>query len=549
MVIMEALVYDWPRRLSGGFTRHLRELISRYGLPEVVATLTALAAAGLTYLLTHTLWGNAGAGWIGENLGFYGLVSGRAAFEAWREHRHHLGLRRLGHVAATAAKNLLGEYAVAEIVDFISRPLLMLIGQILALQLAHHLGSTWVAPWLAIGLILGKLAADVVFYALALISRNLQQRWQIRRLSPRPYLLMDLDRVTGTYDEFRRIMPGIDVHYAMKCNPHRRLLRHLRCLGSQFEIASLGELRELMKIGVRPAEVIFSNPTKMAGHILGAYRLGVRWFAADNIDELRKLARYAPGCNVYLRLRTGDTDSTVPSEGKFGIGPKQTIDLMLAARDLQLIPAGLAFHVGSQMLNPQAWTTAIQRCGQIMDALDREHHLRITLLDLGGGFPAHYDEPNNKVPPLEEYGLAITDALDQLPYQPDWLVIEPGRGLVAEAGTLVATVIAVAERDDVSWAHLNVGAFQGVAEALETACTLRSPVTDSRGSSTQKLWRLTGPTCDSQDTFNLGVLLSVDLRPGDRVYLSTAGAYSTAYGTGFNHFPSPSVRYRRHRRR
>ena len=73
----------------------------------------------------------------------------------------------------------------------------------------------------------------------------------------------------------------------------------------------------------------------------------------------------------------------------------------------------------------------------------------------------------------------IREALDRLPYRPR-VVAEPGRALVAEAGVLVTTVIGTAERGGRDWVHLDVGAFNGLMEALETGNTLAYPLTDSR---------------------------------------------------------------------
>jgi ornithine decarboxylase len=106
---------------------------------------------------------------------------------------------------------------------------------------------------------------------------------------------------------------------------------------------------------------------------------------------------------------------------------------------------------------------------------------------------------------------------------------------------MVATVIGTAIRAGTRWLHLDVGAFNGMMESLETQNSLRYPVTDSRGSTRTDTYTLTGPTCDSQDTLLIGVELSADLRTGDRVYIHTAGAYTTCYASTFNGFDLPST--------
>jgi ornithine decarboxylase len=160
------------------------------------------------------------------------------------------------------------------------------------------------------------------------------------------------------------------------------------------------------------------------------------------------------------------------------------------------------------------------------------------LVDLGGGFPARYGVTP---PPLERYAAVIKNGLDALPY-PVRAVVEPGRAIVAEAGTLTATVIGTAVRGGKRWIHLDVGAFNGLMESLETGNELRFPVSDSRGSTVRDRFQLTGPTCDSQDTILFDVELSADLSTGDLVHIATAGAYTTAYASTFNGFEVPTVR-------
>jgi ornithine decarboxylase len=356
-----------------------------------------------------------------------------------------------------------------------------------------------------------------------------------------PFLLMDLAAVISRVEQFRSLLPQVGIHYAMKCNPDGQLLESIAAAGASFEIAGLAELRTLIGLGVPAGEIIFSNPVKMADHIQAAFQAGVRQFAFDSVDELEKLAANAPGCSVYVRLRTLAINSVVPSEGKFGIAPSHAVDLMRLAQSMGLVPHGIGFHVGSQMLDPYSWTAAIMQSAALMRELDT-YGIRIQLLDIGGGFPARYDNP---APDLADYANEINGALaEHLPYPVATIVMEPGRGLVADAGVMVATIIGTATRGETRWLHLDVGAFNGMMESLETQNSLRYPVSDSRASANRTTYHLTGPTCDSQDTILFDVELSDDLRTGDRVYLHTAGAYTTCYASTFNGFELPKTYYR-----
>jgi ornithine decarboxylase len=355
---------------------------------------------------------------------------------------------------------------------------------------------------------------------------------------PTPYLRMDLDQVAKNYEQFRQVFPGIDIYYAMKCNPASEILQRLLSMQGLFEVASLAEITQLIDLGAHGADILFSNPVKMAAHIRGAREAGVYRFSFDSREELQKIAEQAPGASVYVRLATGDADSLVPSEGKFGVGGAVALELMLYARGLGLTPYGITFHVGSQMYQPEPWALAIQHSGKLMREL-QQNDIRITMLDMGGGFPAPYQADDID---LAAFAATIQKATtEHLPYQPEKFALEPGRAIVAGAGVMVSQIIGTAERRGKHWIHLDVGAFNGMMEALETQNKLRFPMSDSRGADQKEHYVVTGPSCDSQDTILFDVELSAGLAAGDLVYIDSAGAYTTSYASNFNGFEIPKV--------
>jgi len=354
---------------------------------------------------------------------------------------------------------------------------------------------------------------------------------------PTPYLLMHGPTLRASYRTIAKNFAGIAVHYAMKCNPDPAVLRALHADGCRFEIASYPELEELQAIGVDAKEVLFSNPVKTPEHIRRAWKAGVYRFSFDSICEVDKLAAEAPGASVLVRLKTIPANSAVPSEGKFGIDLTHSLELMKYAVSKGLKPYGVAFHVGSQMENAQAWKDALAETGSLLRALEQED-IRVEMVDIGGGFPAQYEQSS---PPLSIYAKTVREAaVAYLPYEVQ-LAMEPGRALVGSAGVMVATVIGRARRGSTDWLHLDVGAFNGMMEALESLNTLRFPMTDSRRSAQQTSYSVTGPSCDSQDTILHDVSLSADLQVGDRVYIYTAGAYTVSYASRFNGFDIPRL--------
>lgn len=351
-----------------------------------------------------------------------------------------------------------------------------------------------------------------------------------------PYLALHLGTAIDAYAQLRRVLPGTGIFYAQKCNPNPALLGALADQGSGFEIASRGELAVVQALGIAADRVLYSNPVKAPGDIAAAYTAGVDRFAIDSPQEVGKIAEHAPGSRVYVRLRTASASSAVPSEGKFGIGPAEAVALMLGAARCGLLPYGIAFHVGSQQCDSSAWAAALARAAYVMEQLTTRG-IRLQMLDLGGGFPVQM-AGTESVPSITEIGAVITNELADLPYAVE-TVIEPGRVIAAPAGTMVASVLGEAYRDGVRWVHLDVGACT-LIEALETCQQLAFPVTDSLAAPRREPAHLTGPTCDSADTLLYDVPMSPGLKPGDRVYISQAGAYTESNGS-FNGIAPPTT--------
>jgi ornithine decarboxylase len=358
--------------------------------------------------------------------------------------------------------------------------------------------------------------------------------------APTPYLVTDLDTVARRLAAFTAALPGVQPFYAMKCNSSPEILRTIAARGGGFEIASLGELRTLQALGVDPAGVLYSNPVKPTRHIAEAHRAGLWRFSFDSPNELRKLAEHAPGSAVYLRLRVDDSSSVFPLSRKFGAEPADARELMLLARRLGLRPYGVTFHVGSQCGSPAAWRTAIGLVGALMTELSADG-IHLEMIDIGGGFPARYV---TGAPSIEAIGAMVNPALDELlPYLPGVLAAEPGRHLVAESAVMAAGVIGREVRGGENWLFLDVGAYNGMMETVQTPDGWDYPLWTSLAGHAelpQLPFTVTGPSCDSSDTMFHGVRLPATVDVGDTLYIGSAGAYTLSYASAFNGFEPPT---------
>ena len=360
-----------------------------------------------------------------------------------------------------------------------------------------------------------------------------------------PVLAYDLRVVADRVRGFREAFGGrVGVRYAVKCNPDPQVLRTVAGAGGGFEVASLPEVGLALAAGAAVEQVLYSNPVKPPAHVAGAFAAGVTRFAVDSPEELAKIAEHAPGAGVFVRLRVDDGASRFPLSSKFGTSLDAAGQLLRDARRLGLVPEGLTFHVGSQCTDVDAWARAVRACGPVLADLLADG-VRLRLLDIGGGFPAQYAS-GGAVPSLAALAERVLAAVDALPYVPEELVCEPGRAVVAEAAVLAVTVIGRAERDGRRWLYTDVGAYNGLMEAAQTAGTMAYPVATSRpqrpGAPTVRC-TVTGPSCDSSDTLLDDVELPADVAVGDRLYLSSTGAYSLCYASSFNGFPAPRSAY------
>lgn len=355
-----------------------------------------------------------------------------------------------------------------------------------------------------------------------------------------PFFLFSRKLLLSRLTEFARCFPGAAIHYALKANSEPEIIRALTEAGSSFEAASRYELDMLAKAGVPADRIIYGTSVKPAAHIRAFAAYGVDRFAFDCASELEKIAVNAPGSRVYVRIVVNDQGSVFKFSEKFGTHRSEAARLLCRARELSLHPYGVSFHVGSQARNVSAWAAGLQEVALLMIDLQRDG-LEIEAMNLGGGFPCEYAS-TEFVPNLQDIACRTLGQLERLPYKPQ-LILEPGRGIVAEAGVLVASVIARVPRGEHTWLFLDAGVYNGLFEAMAYQGSTRYPVESIRlsNASGEALFALAGPTGDSPDIITREALLPADIDVGDRLIFRNAGAYSLSVTSRFNGFPKPDA--------
>lgn len=357
----------------------------------------------------------------------------------------------------------------------------------------------------------------------------------------KPTLVISRDRVGAQYDAVQAGLGPARIHYAVKANPAPELIRLLVRKGSGFDAASRQEIELCLSQGARPADVSFGNTIKRASDIAFAFSAGVTLFAADSAAELEKIAMHAPGARVYLRLIVENSMADWPLSRKFGCAPALLPALLDHAADVGLQPYGLSFHVGSQTREAAFWIPVLDQVAPLWHAARAAGH-DLQLLNIEGGFPAFYGQ---RVQVPRAYAAAVMTAVRARFGAVPQIMAELGRGMVAEAGHIVAEVLLVSKKsgDDLHrWVYLDIGRFSGLAETEGEAIRYQF-LTRHDGRETGPCV-LAGPSCDSADILyeKRPVQLPLALRDGDRIVIRNCGAYTSSYASvGFNGFPPLDV--------
>ena len=352
-----------------------------------------------------------------------------------------------------------------------------------------------------------------------------------------PCLVVDLDVVRDNYLAFIKALPDARVFYAVKANPAPEVLALLALLGSCFDAASVAEIEMVLATGVTPDRISYGNTIKKERDVARAYQLGVCLFAVDCPAEVEKVARAAPGSRVFCRILSDCVGAEWPLSRKFGCEPALAVDVLEHAQRLGLEPYGVSFHVGSQQRNPHAWDRALASAAAVFRECG-ERGIALTMVNLGGGFPTKYLKT---VPSVKSYGSAIFRSLrkhfgNRIPET----IIEPGRGLVGNAGVIEAEVVLVSRKsneDEVRWVYLDIGKFGGLAETMDES--IRYPIRTPRDGDATAPCVIAGPTCDSMDVLyeKQPYELPVSLEIGDKVLIEGTGAYTATYASiAFNGF-------------
>ncbi len=376
-----------------------------------------------------------------------------------------------------------------------------------------------------------------------------------------PILVIDHSQIRKNYQEFKEKLPRVQVYYAVKANSEKEIIKTMFNEGASFDVASLNEFFLVLDFikNLPPKEfnnfiwdnIIYANPVKEQAslHVLNQYRPLLTY---DSIEEMEKITKHCPEAGVLLRIKVCDEGSVVKFSNKFGISPEEAPDLIEKTIKAGLIVEGISFHAGSQCNNPLNFTKALESAAYVFKEAD-SRGLKIgesvskgyltKILDIGGGFPVKY---NGNEQSFKGLSKLINNELDKLfPIDEFDILAEPGRFLVANAGTEIASILLAKHSKSPPCYHINTGIYQDFSAMIYDHIHINLEAFKDGEKSECYVF---GPTCDGLDTLseneyihNTSKIFLPKLEEGDMVYAENMGAYSNASATRFNGYDPAKV--------
>jgi diaminopimelate decarboxylase len=338
------------------------------------------------------------------------------------------------------------------------------------------------------------------------------------------------------YDEALLDVPH-QVYYAVKANSSLGVLALLASAGAGFDIVSGGELFRVLKAGGEPSSVVFSGVGKTAQEIEYALEQGIHSFNGESEAELalidalaarlRLRARVALRVNPDVDAATHPYISTGLREHKFGIDIGEAEGVYERARAFgNLSMEGVSCHIGSQLLETAPVLEAADKMLALVERL-RTKGLAIRFLDLGGGLGVAY-RPDEAAPDIRPF---VTQIREKLAGRDLFLMLEPGRSVVAQAGVLLTRVLYRKSSASKEFVVVDAAMNDLIRPSLYEAHHEIIPVRKTaRGT---VLADVVGPVCETGDFLARDRELA-NVLPGDLLAVATAGAYAFVAASNYN---------------
>ncbi len=332
-----------------------------------------------------------------------------------------------------------------------------------------------------------------------------------------PLYIYDLDVITYQVAQVRTAFPAAELFFAVKANPCGAVLRHLAKLGLGAEVISEGELARSLRAGIEPERILLGGPRQDKSLVKAARAAKIGWVSLDSVSQAKTWLKSSADVRFLVRLnpaldpRTHEHLATGAATSKFGMTFDETVRV---SERLSERLAGFHVHIGSQIAEVEPYDEVFRQLSRL---LERFPHA--TTFDLGGGFA---------VPdfPLETFAAKVTPFVETRR-----LLLEPGRFLVAESGTLLTRILHVKD-GPVKHVICDAGMADLLRPALYGARHPLHAVGQVGKDGPLETVDVDGPLCENADRLGRDVLLP-KVGPGDLLAVAEAGAYGLSMSSHY----------------
>ena len=350
----------------------------------------------------------------------------------------------------------------------------------------------------------------------------------------------------GIRDDYRRFAAAVapvdgSVHFALKANSALGVIALLAKNGAGADIVSGGEMARALAAGIPAEKIVFSGVGKSAEEIGAALDAGIGQINAESPQEVEAISQIAAArgirapvalrVNVDVAPKTHAKISTGQRSTKFGVSTSQNeaADLYRKmAADAHIRPAGLAVHIGSQIMELNPFERAYSALLSFGTAL-REEGLEVPVLDLGGGIGVDYQ--HGTPTDFTAYGELVSRLFADSGFR---LGFEPGRSIVANNGVLLTRVIYVKDGDNKRFVIVDAAMNDLLRPTLYEAHHDIRPVGPE--GAVEGPADIVGPVCETGDYLGLDRMMPA-LVHGDCLAVMSAGAYGAVMASSYNTRP------------
>lgn len=342
------------------------------------------------------------------------------------------------------------------------------------------------------------------------------------------FYIVNMQKVRSKIEEWRKELPMIKPHYAVKCNPDSNLLKELIREGIGFDCASKCEIDTVLTLGAKPDSILFMHPFKACADIEHAFKQGVKYTTFDSYSEIDKLKDCGSGFKCLMRIKVDNPTARVQLGLKYGIDRQEFQHYVDYAVEKKIDVVGTCFHVGSASKDPEVFKDGIEYSRKVFEYA-KQKGLQLSVLDIGGGFTTENFSKCAKV---------IRSSLEKNEMKDVMLVAEPGRFFASDVFTFVTPIIGYKFKNncheyfirDSLYGSFNCILYDGQQPKYSHVST-RNDVNDTNLHTSL----IQGSTCDSIDS--MGHTLLPRLQINDFIMCENFGAYTISGAKNFNGIP------------